>query len=97
MTSTSSGQSPATQAALTPEAAAALIEASDKCRWDRLHFGKCTFTTDDMPSWPDSIRAQLYTRKSSFLLKSRVPGDDHLQEMCLFALKAALPAAKRPT
>jgi hypothetical protein len=97
MTSTSSGQSPATPAALTPEEPAALIEAADKCRWDTLHFGKRTFTIDDMPSWLDSIRAQLYTRKSSFLLKSRVSGDDHLQEMCLFALKAALPASKRPT
>jgi hypothetical protein len=62
-----------------------------------LNFPKCNFKVDDFASWLDSVRVQLLTRKVSFLLKKREPGDDHLQEMCFLALKSALPIAKRPT
>jgi hypothetical protein len=72
------------------------VAAAEACRWDGLHFGKCTFILEEMESWLDSVRANLYTRKASFLLTGSLPGDENLQTMCLLALKAALPAAKRP-
>jgi hypothetical protein len=78
-------------------ATTSVVDAADKCRWDTLNFPKCNFKLDDFASWLDSVRAQLCTRKASFLLKQRETGDDHLQEMCLLALKSSLPIAKRPT
>lgn len=80
----------------TATASADPVTAAEACRWDGLHFGKCSFKLEDMESWLDSARAHLYTRKAAFMLKGRQPGDENLQTMCLFALKAALPAAKRP-
>jgi transposase InsO family protein len=76
--------------------AASLVAAAEACRWDGMQFGTCNFKLEDMESWLDSVRAQLYTRKASFLLSGQIPGDDNLQTMCLLALKASLPAAKRP-
>jgi hypothetical protein len=92
-TSTPSG----TTAPTSAPSATDVVDQADRCRWDTLHFPKFNFKLDDFASWLDSIRTQLYTRKASFMLSGRVSGDDHLQEMCLLALKAALPAAKRPT
>lgn len=87
----------ATQAAAV-EISTGLVAAAEKCRWDTMNFAKFTFKLYDFASWLASIRAQLLTRKAAFLLQSpRQPGNDHLQQMCLFALKAALPVAKRPT
>jgi hypothetical protein len=71
------------------------IAAAEICRWDTLNFGKCSFQLDEMPSWLNLVGTQLYTRKAAFLLSERVTGDDTLQEMCLLALKAFLPVAKR--
>jgi hypothetical protein len=65
--------------------AASQVVAADKCRWDTLHFPKCNFKLDEFASWLDTVRTHLYTRKASFLLRGRITGDDHLQEMCLLA------------
>jgi hypothetical protein len=71
------------------------IAAAEKCRWDNLNFGKCSCKLDEMPSWLDLVRTQLCTRKAAILLTESITGDETLQEMCLLALKAALPVAKR--
>jgi hypothetical protein len=91
----SSSNTPAISVTLTAPTDADRIAAAEKCRWDTLNFSKCSFKLDEMPSWLDLVRTQLYTRKAAFLLTQRIPGDDLLQEMCLLALKSALPAAKR--
>lgn len=72
------------------------VEKAEACRWDGLSFGKCTFKIGEMDSWLDTVRTQLYTRKAAFMLSGRKSGDDHLQTMCLLALKASLPTSKRP-
>jgi hypothetical protein len=89
-TSTSTNTSAAANSPADP------VPAAENCRWDGLHFGTCTFQLEEMGSWLDSVRAHMYTRKAAFMLTERKPGDDNLQNMCLLALKAALPAAKRP-
>jgi hypothetical protein len=74
-----------------------LVAAAEACRWDTLCFGSCSFKLEEMQLWLDSVRAQLFTRKASFMPSCRVAADENLQQMCLLALKAALPVSKRPT
>jgi hypothetical protein len=94
-TTTTTTTTTGTQAVIpTPAAVSSSpVAAAEACRWDGLQFEKCTFKLEDMESWLDSVRAQLYTRKAAFLLSGQVPGDDNLQIMCLLSLKASLPAA----
>jgi hypothetical protein len=72
-----------------------LVAAAEACRWDTLRFGSCSFKLEEMQPWLDSVRARLFTRKASFMLSRRAAGDENLQQMCLLALKAALPVSKR--
>jgi hypothetical protein len=74
-----------------------LVAAAEACRWDTLRFGSCSFKLEEIQSWLDSVRAQLFTRKASVMPSCRAAGDKNFQHMCLLALKAALPVCKRPS